>query len=134
MATSDAFARGRFRRALNLSKLGAELAVRQAQRLVARDPAAAHRAVAETLAKELGAMKGLPMKIGQILSYMEGVLPEEYRATYQEVLGTLRVRAAPVDSAACLQILTDELGARPEQAFERFDPEPIASASIESAT
>ncbi|MCB9647292.1 MAG: AarF/ABC1/UbiB kinase family protein [Deltaproteobacteria bacterium] len=130
MATSDAFARGRFRRALNLSKLGAELAVRQAQRLVARDPAAAHRAVAETLAKELGAMKGLPMKIGQILSYMEGVLPEEYRATYQEVLGTLRVRAAPVDSAACLQILTDELGARPEQAFERFDPEPIASASI----
>lgn len=75
-------------------------------------------------------MKGLPMKIGQILSYMEGVLPEQHRAIYQEALATLQVHAAPVQNEACLQILEEELGAPADAIFERFDPEPIAAASI----
>ena len=130
MGGTDALSTGRLRRALSLSKLGAELAVGQARRLVTRDPAAAHRLLAETLARELGSMKGLPMKIGQILSYMEGVLPEEHRAVYQQILGTLRVRATPLEGGVCLQILEEELGGPPEAVFERFDPTPIAAASI----
>jgi predicted unusual protein kinase regulating ubiquinone biosynthesis (AarF/ABC1/UbiB family) len=40
-----------------------------------------HEATAERLLSTLSEMKGLPMKLGQILSYMDGVVPPEYQAT-----------------------------------------------------
>lgn len=127
---TDELDRSRFRRAMRLSALGAKLALHQGRGLVSRDNAAVHAAVAELLVRELGKLKGLPMKIGQILSYMEGAVPEEQRAIYQKALATLRVRAAPLAPEVCLRVLEQELGGPPERLFDRFDPAPIAVASI----
>jgi len=127
---ADDFARSRFRRALSLSKLGARVAIGQGKRLIARDEADVHRELAATLVGELGKLKGLPMKIGQILSYMDGVVPEEYEAIYQDLLGQLRTHSQPMSAQAWRAVFEEELGRTPEEVFDSFEPEPIASASI----
>lgn len=120
----------RFRRALGLSKLGARLALKQGKRLVSRDESAVHREVAMALVGELGRLKGLPMKIGQILSYMDGAVPDEHRDLYQQLLGQLRTTSEPVAERAWREVFVAELGRTPEEVFDDFDPEPIAAASI----
>ncbi|MGE0788350.1 MAG: ABC1 kinase family protein [Sandaracinaceae bacterium] len=120
----------RARRAFRMSKLGAKLALAQGRRLFARDEAAVHRELAEALADELGKLKGLPMKIGQILSYMDGVVPPEQEAIYQSILGRLRTSSIAIDEASWRGVIHEELGMAPEKAFDEFDPEPIARASI----
>lgn len=76
---------GRFGRAMHLTKLGAGFMAKQSKALLSRDSSGAHRELAEMMVAELGKMKGLPMKIGQLLSYMEGVVPDEHRDMYREV-------------------------------------------------
>ena len=75
-------------------------------------------------------MKGLPMKIGQILSYMEGVVPAEYRDTYRDALAALRTTSPAMSREESTRVITDELGAAPEELFDEFDWEPLAAASI----
>ena len=86
----------RMRRAFKLSKLGARVAFAQGRRVFSRDESTVHRELAMSMVSELGKMKGLPMKIGQILSYMDGVVPEEYRDVYREVLGQLCTQSLPM--------------------------------------
>lgn len=126
----DDLDRSRLARALRLGKLGARVALKQGQRLLARDEAAVHRELAEALVAELGDLKGLPMKIGQILSYMDGVVPAEHEALYQSILGRLRTTSTPVAEEAWRAVLEEELGTPVEEAFDAFDPIPIATASI----
>lgn len=121
---------GRFARALQLSRLGARVAWTQGRAALSRDPAQAHRELAAALTDELGKLKGLPMKIGQLLSYMEGVVPDEHRDTYQQALATLRTAAAPLGLDLCQPAIEQQLGAPLSELFERFDPEPIAAASL----
>jgi predicted unusual protein kinase regulating ubiquinone biosynthesis (AarF/ABC1/UbiB family) len=128
--TNDTLDKGRLRRAYRLSKLGARIAAQRGRGILSGDSAAIHAEVAKTLVQELGRLKGLPMKIGQILSYMEGVVPDDVREIYQEALGSLRTYASPIAPAVCLRVLEQELGAPPDEVFERFDPTPIAVASI----
>lgn len=122
--------RSRWSRALSLSKLGARVALKQGRRLIARDEAAVHRELAEALVAELGELKGLPMKVGQILSYMDGVVPEEHEALYQQILGRLRTTSSPAPEGAWREVFEEELGAAPEEVFDELDPEPMATASI----
>lgn len=122
--------RSRLKRALRLSKLGARVALQQGRRLVTRDEASIHREVATALVRELGELKGLPMKIGQLLSYMEGLVPDEYREIYQSVLGELRTHSTPMADDAWREVLEDELGREAEEIFDEFDAAPIAAASI----
>jgi predicted unusual protein kinase regulating ubiquinone biosynthesis (AarF/ABC1/UbiB family) len=78
------------------------------------------------LARTLGSLKGLPMKVGQMLSYVDDSLPAEARA----VLATLRTQAPPTpfpEVAACIRA---ELGERAEVLLAGLDPKPIATASI----
>jgi predicted unusual protein kinase regulating ubiquinone biosynthesis (AarF/ABC1/UbiB family) len=121
---------GRLGRALRLSRMGARVALQQGRALISGDPSAAHRDLARTLAEELGKLKGLPMKIGQILSYMEGVVPDEHRDTYREALASLRTRASPLGMVVCREVIEQELGTPLAELFDRFDPDPIAAASL----
>lgn len=72
------------------------------------------------------------MKAGQILSV---VLPEAgvdapYRGIYQAAFAKLQDDAPPMPASVVTQTLADELGCPPGEVFARFDPRPIAAASI----
>lgn len=79
-----------------------------------------------SVAGELDAMKGLAMKAGQMASYLEGSMPPEA----QRVLRRLQQGGEPLALEALRPVIEDSLGAPIEELFERFDPEPLASASI----
>jgi len=89
-----------------------------------------HRRAAHRLEQALGQMKGLPMKVGQILSYMDEALPPAHRAAYRDVLGRLQTQTQPLPWEAMEAVLLEELGGAVEDHFASFDREPIAAASI----
>lgn len=82
--------------------------------------------IGDALARELDQMKGMAMKVGQILSYFDGVLPPETHAALQR----LQRGAAPVKLEIMQKVIEDAFGAPLGALFVRFDPEPVASASI----
>ena len=81
---------------------------------------------AEDVARTLGAMKGVMMKIGQMASYVDGGLSPAVRHT----LACLQDSVPPMSPELAAAVVEEELGAPPEQAFARWDPRPIAAASI----
>ena len=81
---------------------------------------------AEDVADTLGAMKGVMMKIGQMASYVDGGLSPAVRHT----LARLQDSVPPMSPALAATVVAEELGAPPERAFARWDPRPIAAASI----
>src|SRR5580692_1566494 len=81
---------------------------------------------AEDVAGTLGAMKGVMMKIGQMASYADGGLSPAFRRT----LARLQDSVPPMTPQLAAAVVAEELGAPPEQAFARWDPRPIAAASI----
>jgi predicted unusual protein kinase regulating ubiquinone biosynthesis (AarF/ABC1/UbiB family) len=86
---------------------------------------------AQQLVKVLGNMRGAAMKVGQTLSAVDlGLVPEEIRPQFQEILAQLQTNAEPVPFKSVEKVLAEELGDRPSNVFDEFDPEPIAAASI----
>jgi len=81
---------------------------------------------AEEVAEELGAMKGALMKLGQMASYIDEGVPEEFRAT----MARLQRDAPPMSAGLAAAVVAEELGDTPEGAFGRWDPLPFAAASI----
>jgi predicted unusual protein kinase regulating ubiquinone biosynthesis (AarF/ABC1/UbiB family) len=81
---------------------------------------------AEDVATTLGAMKGVLMKLGQMASYVDDGLSPGVRRT----LSRLQDSVPPMSADLAAQVIREELGADPEQVFARWDPEPIAAASI----
>jgi len=81
---------------------------------------------AEDVAATLGTMKGVLMKLGQMASYVNDGLSPAARRT----LSRLQDSVPPMTPALAAQVVTEELGMPPEQAFATWDPEPIAAASI----
>ncbi len=81
---------------------------------------------AEDVAATLGTMKGVLMKIGQMASYVDDGLPPAVRRT----LSRLQDSVPPMSPVLAAQVVTEELGLPPERTFARWDPEPIAAASI----
>lgn len=85
---------------------------------------------AEHAAEVLGTMRGIAAKIGQMASYVDGVVPDEHRAAYETALGTLRT-AAPVSSPQAIRdLIIEELSEPPEKLFAHWEEKPFASASI----
>jgi predicted unusual protein kinase regulating ubiquinone biosynthesis (AarF/ABC1/UbiB family) len=78
------------------------------------------------IVKELGALKGLAMKIGQIASYMPGALSPEAQAIFRE----LQTQSTPMTFESIRAVLESEFGAPISTLFDSFDPVPIAAASI----
>ncbi|WP_114963886.1 ABC1 kinase family protein [Tritonibacter mobilis] len=79
------------------------------------------------LADELARMRGAAMKVGQLLSMDAGeVLPPELA----EIMAHLRDQAHVMPPKQLKQILIRNWGADWLRAFQRFDVQPIAAASI----
>ena len=88
--------------------------------------ASTDRALAEQLAEDLEAMGTTYVKLGQVLSSR----PDLFPAAYSEALARLQDRVKPFSDAEAQQIIETELGARISKLFSRFDPQPIAAASL----
>lgn len=90
-----------------------------------------HRHAAQRMLKVFGEMKGLPLKAGQMLSYIDEIIPEEHRHIYNEMLGKLQMHTPSMDWPIVEGIFEEDFeGSSPMEIFREFDPEPIAAASI----
>ena len=85
---------------------------------------------AEALLKTLGEMKGLPLKVGQMASYIDGLAPPGYEERFQQELKKLLDRAPPLSAEAAWKVVNEELKAPPEEVFAEWEKEPFAAASI----
>src|SRR6478672_3479727 len=81
---------------------------------------------ADQLADELEAMGPAYVKLGQVLASRPDLLP----AGYAKSLARLQDDVKPFPFEEVRAIVEEELGARLSKAFESFDPEPIAAASL----
>jgi predicted unusual protein kinase regulating ubiquinone biosynthesis (AarF/ABC1/UbiB family) len=81
---------------------------------------------AEDVAKELGEMKGVLMKAGQLISFIFEALPDEA----QEALATLQADAAPMAPTLAAEVVRSDFGKPPERLFLDWADMPVAAASI----
>jgi predicted unusual protein kinase regulating ubiquinone biosynthesis (AarF/ABC1/UbiB family) len=140
-AQGHAPSQSRLGRTISLARLAtdtsARLAMGMAKRAVGAGPEPgqpldleSHEKIAKRAVEILGNMKGLAMKAGQIVSYVDDWMPDELRPTYSGVLSKLQAKAPKVPLAAMLNVFIDEVGQTPDEVFRTFDDEPIAAASI----
>jgi predicted unusual protein kinase regulating ubiquinone biosynthesis (AarF/ABC1/UbiB family) len=86
---------------------------------------------AQALVKVLGSMRGAAMKVGQTLSAVDlGLVPEEIRPQFQEILASLQHDAKPVSFKSIRKVIEEDLEEKLSDAFASFEEEPIAAASI----
>jgi predicted unusual protein kinase regulating ubiquinone biosynthesis (AarF/ABC1/UbiB family) len=118
----------------------ARLALRIGGRYVARSPRLLFASVerrkelrhdlayrsADEVAEELGSMKGVLMKLGQMASYIYEDMPLTFRAA----MSRLQHRAPPMTAGLAASVIEEELGDAPERVFAEWDPLPFAAASI----
>ncbi len=88
------------------------------------------KAAADKAAEVLGTLRGLAAKVGQMASYVDGVVPEAQREAYEASLRMLRSQAPRSSAAEIRAMIEGELGASIGELFTDFTDEPIASASI----
>jgi predicted unusual protein kinase regulating ubiquinone biosynthesis (AarF/ABC1/UbiB family) len=133
---SGRMARGRMSRLARLGRLSARLSAswfgaklrrlfagreRRAQLDVAQ-----RTANAQLITSTMGEMKGVLMKLGQMVSFVSDGIPAEY----QKALSSLQASAPPMSFPLIRDVAEHDLGKSLERAFARFDEKPLASASI----
>ena len=65
---------------------------------------------AEQIVEALGTMKGVAMKVGQVMSFLDvGLVPEEYREEFQKKLGALRDAAPTVTFKQMGKVIEEEI-------------------------
>ena len=90
-----------------------------------------HERAARRLTRVLGEMKGLPLKAGQMLSYIDEMIPAEHRHIYNELLGKLQTHTPAMKWEHVEALFLEEFDGRgPDEVFGSFDREPFAAASI----
>jgi ubiquinone biosynthesis protein len=85
-----------------------------------------HRKTSKRLVNAILELKGLFIKVGQLISILTNFLPQEFRAELEQLQDA--VPARPLDEVVAR--IQKEFGKPPEQLFASFDPVPIASASL----
>lgn len=123
------------KRTLLTAKLAGRMGLAMAKRTVRGggvrsddDPIDVERAKqgARELVREMGTLKGLVMKVGQMASYLPGALPDEAQA----ILAQLQAESVAMSYDRVAEVVREELGAAPESLFDDFDEKPFAAASI----
>ena len=85
-----------------------------------------HVESATEAAAVLGNMKGVFMKLGQIVSFANDALPPEA----QEAMRALQKDAPPMSFALVRGVVEEQLGGDLGKTFKHFEEDPIAAASI----
>ncbi len=78
------------------------------------------------IVSSIGGLKGVSMKMGQIMSYIDVAVPEELR----EALSVLQTHAQPMEFERVRDIVRAELPARADELLSRMSAVPVAAASI----
>jgi predicted unusual protein kinase regulating ubiquinone biosynthesis (AarF/ABC1/UbiB family) len=142
LADDDEIRASRLRRAATMTGTAAGVAAREAAAramLVGGRDSETRRArasrqqlkSARALVKVLGSMRGAAMKVGQTLSAVDlGLVPEEIRPQFQEILAQLQTNAKPVSFKAIRRVIEEDLEDKLGNLFASFEEEPIAAASI----
>src|SRR4029079_6684454 len=81
---------------------------------------------AEDITRTLGEMKGAVMKVGQVLSMMSGVLPDEMASQ----LAALQSNAPPMSYEVVRKVFHDAYGRESTEVVRRVQKQPFAAASI----
>ena len=87
-------------------------------------------ASAKHAAEVLGTLRGLAAKVGQMASYVDGIVPEEHKEAYETALKGLRAAAPTSSPTEARAAIEEQLEAPIDRLFSRFEDAPIASASI----
>ena len=116
---------GRLGRIARLAKLGLQTG---AGAVLGRDDDG--KGAADRAAEVLGTMRGLAAKVGQMASYVDGLVPESKRDAFEASLKVLRTQAPRSSAAQVRSVIEEELGGPIDRLFVAFDDDPIASASI----
>ncbi|GAB2638295.1 AarF/ABC1/UbiB kinase family protein [Prescottella soli] len=88
-------------------------------------------AAADQLVTVLGGMKGVAMKLGQMLSILDlDLVPEEHREDFQRKLAALRDQAPTTSFDTMRGVIEADYGRPLSEVFADFDPEAVAAASI----
>lgn len=87
---------------------------------------------AERYADVLSRSKGVLMKVGQIVSFVDlsATVDSTYGEVYRTALASLQSEAEPMDPELVAAVIERELGRGPEELFAELSPTPIAAASI----
>jgi len=88
-----------------------------------------HVRAAEELLDKLGELKGLGLKLGQMLSYIDGALPADAEPVFRRVLSKLQSEAPSLPWEAARGVLEETLGDW-QTHFASLEEEPFAAASI----
>jgi predicted unusual protein kinase regulating ubiquinone biosynthesis (AarF/ABC1/UbiB family) len=85
-----------------------------------------HRERAERLTATVAALGPTFIKLAQVFASRADILPEPYLSE----VGRLTDRVPPLPSSAIEEVIVRELGRPVREIFDRFDPEPLAAASL----
>ena len=85
---------------------------------------------AEHAAEVLGNLRGLAAKVGQMASYVDGLVPEGQAAAFEASLKALQAQAPRSSAAAIRALVEEELRGPIDARFAEWDDAPLASASI----
>ncbi len=96
------------------------------RRLLGMRPGTADEALAEQLADQLDRMKGMAMKVGQVMSYLDVPLPPAAQAR----LARLQAGSVGMPPHQARAMLEQGLGAPAGDLFDHFEDKPVAAASI----
>ncbi len=129
MGKRDGLTRGWARRTFASTKVVASLGKHAARRAWAtargHEEEASFEGVSR-LVEQLDGLKGPMMKLGQMVSYLDGALPP----AAQEALRKLQRDAEPADWSDVAEQLERELGASLDHLFDAIESHPVAAASI----
>ncbi len=114
---------GRFARMARMASLG----VRTGASLLTSDTG---EAAAKQALEVLGSMRGLAAKVGQMASYVDGMVPDGHRDAYETALRGLRAAAPTSSPEEARALVESELGAPITELFTTWEERPFASASI----
>ena len=85
-----------------------------------------HRHRAERLTTTVAALGPTFIKLAQVFASRADILPEPYLSE----VGRLTDRVPPLPSSAIEEVIVSELGRPVREIFDRFDPDPLAAASL----
>ncbi len=133
MKSLDKIPTGKLERAKSLVKTGAKIGINYAKyygnKVVSGDEEAKkklHEDNASDIYNSLKELKGSALKVAQMLSMENGMLPQEY----VERFSLAQFSVPPLSSALVRKVFRSSLGKNPEEIFDEFTPESVNAASI----